>query len=90
VEPAQFEAIRRRLPADSQAAVTITFTYGWRRDEVLGLRSREHVDLEAGTLRLDVGTTKNDDGREVDLAEERRGLLAAQIGCRPSSASSAA
>jgi integrase len=79
VEPAQFEAIRRRLPEDLQVAVTLAFTYGWRRDEVLGLRWREHVDLEAGTLRLDVGSTKNDDGREVDLTDELRGLLAEQI-----------
>jgi integrase len=78
VEPAQFQAIRRRLPEDLQAAVTIAFTYGWRRDDILTLE-RRHLDLEAGILRLDVGTTKNDDGREVDLTEELQGLLAAQV-----------
>lgn len=78
MEPAQFEAIRRRLPEDLQAAVTIAFTYGWRRDEILTLERRQ-LDLEAGTLCLDVGTTKNDDGREVDVTDELRVLLAAQV-----------
>jgi integrase len=79
VEDAQFQAIRRRLPEDLQAAVTTAFTYGWRRDEILTLQ-RHQLDLEAGTLRLDVGTTKNDDGREVDLTDELRGMLTAQVG----------
>lgn len=78
VELAQFEAIRRRLPVDLQAAVTIAFTYGWRRDEILTLHRRQ-LDLTAGTLCLDTGTTKNDDGREVDLTEELCVLLGAQV-----------
>jgi integrase len=78
VEVTQFQAIRRRLPVDLQAAVTIAFTYGWRRDEILTLQRRQ-FDLAAGTLCLDTGTTKNDDGREVDLTDELRALLAAQV-----------
>ena len=38
-------------------------TYGWRSDEVLSMRVR-HVDFVAGVIRLDVGTTKNKEGRE--------------------------
>ncbi len=78
VEDAQFGAIRRRLPEDLQAAVTIASTYGWRRDEILTLQ-RHQLDLEAGTLRLDVGTTKSDDGREVDVTDELHAMLAAQV-----------
>ena len=78
VDLAQFEAIRRRLPVDLQAAVTIAFTYGWRRDEILTLQRRQ-LDLQGGTLSLDVGTTKNDEAREVDLTDELRGLLADQV-----------
>jgi hypothetical protein len=90
-EPAQGKAIRRRLPGDPHVAVTIAFTCGRRRDEVLGPRWLEHVDPEVGTLRLDVGTTKSDDGREVDLTDELRRLLASRSpACGPSSASSAA
>ena len=50
----------------------------WRRDESLTLERRQ-LDLEARTLCLDVGTTKNDDGREVDVTDELRGMLAAQV-----------
>lgn len=78
-EREQFEAVRRRLPDDLKAVVTIAYTYGWRvPSEVLTLQRRQ-LDLEAGTLRLDPGTTKNDDGRVVYLTVELRGLLAAQL-----------
>ena len=40
---------------------------------------RRQLDLEAGTLRLDPGTTKNDDGRLVYLTPELKALLAAQV-----------
>ena len=66
-EADQFAAVRRRLRPDLQLAVDLAYTYGWRiRDEVLTLE-RRHVDLDAGTIRLDPGTTKNDDGRLVYL-----------------------
>jgi hypothetical protein len=56
-----FENLRKHLPVDLQVAVTIAFTFGWRmQSEVLTLERRQ-VDLEAGTLRLDPGTTKNDE-----------------------------
>jgi integrase len=40
---------------------------GWRRSEVLGLRWKQ-VDFKVGCLRLEPGTTKNDDGREFPFA----------------------
>ena len=59
----QYEAVRRLLSADLQAAVAIAYTCGWRmQSEVLTLERRQ-LDLEAGTLRLEPGTTKNDEGR---------------------------
>ena len=52
-------------PEDLQVAAAIAYTFGWRmQSEVLALELH-HVDLEAGTLRLAPGTTKNDDGRIV-------------------------
>jgi integrase len=78
-EPAAYQAVRRRLAEDLQVAVTVAYTYGWRmRSEVLAL-ARRQVDLEAGTLRLEPGSTKNDDGRLVYLTPELKGLLVAHI-----------
>jgi integrase len=77
-EHTQFEAVRRRLPLDLQVAVTIAYTLGWRtQSEVLTLR-HHCLDLEAETLRLDPGTTKNDDGRLVYLTPELKTLLSTQ------------
>ena len=59
------------------------FTYGWRKGELLNLRVR-HVNLENRKIRLDPGTTKNDEGREVlmmaKVAELLRLAVAAKRG----------
>ena len=54
------------------------YTFGWRLDEVMGL-TLSQVDLEAGTLRLEPGSTKNEEGRIVYLTPELKPLLAAQF-----------
>jgi integrase len=80
-EREQYEAVRRHLkPEDLQVAAAIAYTFGWRmQSEVLALELR-HVDLEAGTLRLAPGTTKNDDGRVgFYLTPELKALLRAQV-----------
>jgi integrase len=78
-EDAIYFAVRRRLPEDLQLAITIAYTYGWRmRSEILRLERRQ-LDLDAGTLRLDPGATKNDDGRVVYLTPELKTLLAAHV-----------
>ena len=77
-ERAQYEAVRRRLKPDLQAAVAIAYRFGWRVQEILGLERRQ-LDLEAGTLRLDPGTTKNDEGRLVYLTPELVRLLGEQL-----------
>jgi integrase len=76
----QYEAVRRRLKGpDLQLAAAIAYTYGWRmQSEVLTLERRQ-LDLEAGTLRLEPGSTKNDEGRVVYLTPELKGLLAGQL-----------
>jgi integrase len=75
----QFEAVRRHLSEDLQAAIAVAYTYGWRmQSEVLALE-RRHLDLEAGTLRLDPGMTKNRKGRIVYLTPELKAILGAHV-----------
>jgi integrase len=50
------------------------YTYGWRHEELLALRVR-HVSLVAGTIRLEPGTTKNSEGREVSMTLPVKTLL---------------
>jgi integrase len=50
------------------------YTYGWRHEELLALRVRQ-VNLVAGTIRLEPGTTKNSEGREVSMTLPVRTLL---------------
>lgn len=54
------------------------FTYGWRRGELLKLKVRQ-VNLTQGTIRLDPGTTKNREGREVTMTAKVAELLKAAI-----------
>jgi integrase len=81
-EEDQYQAVRRRLPEDLQAAIAIMHTYGWRKAEVLGLERRQ-LDLRVGpggrdaTLRLDM--SKNGEPRIVYLTPELKVLLTAQV-----------
>jgi integrase len=52
----------------------LAYTYGWRKGELLKLRVRQ-VDLRTGKIRLDPGTTKNGEGREVEMTTTLRSLL---------------
>jgi integrase len=78
-EREQYETARRYLPPDLQVAVGLEYAFGWRcQSEVLSLELR-HVDLEAGTLRLDPGATKNDEGRVVYLPPDLKAQVATQV-----------
>jgi len=52
----------------------LAYTYGWRRGELLGLRVRQ-LSWMARTIRLDVGSTKNREGREVAMTAKVEELL---------------
>jgi integrase len=76
VEVEQFDAL---AAAASQlwtrAILEIYHTYGWRKKEVITLQVRQ-VDFGANVTHLDVGTTKNKEGRRVPmkpLQRNRRG-----------------
>ena len=75
IEDADFE----RLAANANELwlrlwLELAFTYCWRRGELLGLRVRQ-VNFINGTIRLDPGTTKNGEGREVVMTGNVAKLL---------------
>ncbi|WP_447983231.1 tyrosine-type recombinase/integrase [Nitrospira sp. Nam74] len=79
-ERPDFEAVRRHLPSALQPVVTFAYLTGWRtQSEILPLQWRQ-VDFSAGTVRLDPGTTKNDEGRVLPFVvlHELENLLTAQ------------
>jgi integrase len=56
----------------------LAFTYGWRRGELTELRVRQ-LDFAHRTVRLDPGTTKNGEGREVAMTARVEELLRATV-----------
>lgn len=77
-ERAEFELLRCLLPRALQGLMTFAYITGWRiKSEVLGLEWRQ-VDFKAGTVRLDPGTTKNDEARVFPFTAELRTVLEAQ------------
>lgn len=66
-EEGQLRAVLEQLPTDYRIFVEFLHLTGWRLGEAKGLTWR-NVDFKAGTLRLDPGTTKNDEGRTFPFA----------------------
>jgi integrase len=77
-ERAPFEAVRSRLAPELHGLVTAAYITGWRTASELQPLPWRQVDLAAGTLRLEPGTTKNTDGRMFILTPELREVLEAQ------------
>lgn len=59
---AEVARVIEHLPGDIRAAVAFTYASGWRIGEVRSL-TWTNVDLNAGTVRLEPGNTKNEDAR---------------------------
>src|SRR5262249_32579615 len=79
VDETQYRSLLRALRPDLRVVVAVGFNFGWRiKSEVLTLE-RRHVDMEAGTLRLDPGSTKNREGRVVYLTPELKAMLTEQL-----------
>jgi len=68
-EYGEFLALRDALPEDLQPIVTFGYHSGWRKAEILGL-TWDKVDLEQGSVRLNPGETKNEEGRTLYMNEE--------------------
>ena len=74
-EPEQLESVVRHLPSHMSGIASFAFITGWRTpSEILPLEWRQ-VDLHAGEVRLDAGTTKNGEARTFPLTRELRRIL---------------
>lgn len=70
----QFIALRDALPPYLKSFVTFAYKVGWRDGEISSLTWKQ-VDLKQGIVRLEVGETKNDEGRTVYLDKELKALF---------------
>ena len=70
----EFLALREALPFYLKGFVTFGYNTGWRVSEIENLTWNQ-VDLERRIVRLEVGETKNDDGRTIYLDDELNGLI---------------
>ncbi len=61
-EEAEFKAVLANLSEDLQPVAEFAYLTGWRKQEILRLQWRQ-ISFEAGTVRLEPGSTKNDEGR---------------------------
>jgi integrase len=74
-EREQLDAVLKHLPTEIQHVVQFAYVTGWRiASEVLPLEWRQ-VDMQAGEVRLDAGTTKNGDGRVFPMTADLRRVL---------------
>lgn len=81
-EPEQFAAVKGKLKATLQPVAEFAYLTGWRvQSEVLPLEWR-NIDMKAGIVTLDPGSTKNNEGRTLYLTAALRRLLETQEGVR--------
>ena len=73
-EHGDYLALRDALPEHLKGFVTFAYKTGWRVSEISGL-TWSQVDRDQGIVRLEVGETKNDEGRTVYLDEELKGAF---------------
>jgi integrase len=77
-EREQLRSISSQLPPYMRGIAEFAFVTGWRTpSEILTLEWRQ-VDLKAGEVRLDPGTTKNSEGRVFPFTRELRQILERQ------------
>ncbi len=76
-EHEEYKAVLDKLAQFYRGPVTFAYYTGWRQGEVLDLQWC-NVDFQENTVTLDVGSTKNEEGRVVYMTEELRSLLLEQ------------
>lgn len=78
-EAEQIRDVMKYLPDYAWPVVKFAYLTGWRvSSEVLPLEWR-HVDFDGNEIRLDAGTTKNDEARVFPMTAELRSLLKSQL-----------
>ena len=73
-EHGEYLALKTALPDHLRGMATFAYKTGWRASEISSLTWIQ-VDRDQGIVRLEVGETKNDEGRTVYLDEELNGLF---------------
>lgn len=81
LERKEYETLLEALPSHLRPVLAFGYHTGWRKAEILGL-TWDKIDLKAGTVTLDPGTTKNDQGRVIFLNSELRDVLKGQLANR--------
>jgi integrase len=77
LEDSQYDALAKacaRVGLWMRAMFEVAYNFGWRISELINLHVHQ-VDLASRTIRLDPGTTKNDEGRTVVMTGLVHGLL---------------
>jgi integrase len=73
-EHEEYLAVREAISEHLRDVVTFGYNTGWRISEITGL-TWPQVDQKTGVVRLEVGETKNDEGRVVFMDDETREML---------------
>jgi integrase len=69
IEDSNYQALAKACSAEGlwlRAMFEVGYNFGWRVSELLTMHVRQ-IDLASRTIRLEVGETKNDEGREVEM-----------------------
>ena len=80
-EHGEFLALRKSLPDYMKGLATFAYKTGWRVSEITSLTWAQ-VDIDNGIVRLESGTTKNNEGRTVYLDDELLTIFKQQWDCR--------
>jgi integrase len=76
-EHAEYMALLKALPGELRPVLTFAYYTGCRKGEILSLRWSQ-VDLLEQVVRLEAGTTKNDEPRLIPLAPDLLAVLKMQ------------
>ncbi len=80
-EHGEFIALRKTIPSYLKPFITFAYKTGWRLSEISTLTWNQ-VDINQGIVRLEVGETKNNEGRTVYLDEELKEVMRNQLKIR--------